>query len=199
MTDFETIVTSIVALEPCYGTQGGNATRIYTRQGEILEDKRRLLTILKKTVRYYSLDLTSLRQNYATYLGCNQNAPLPLSAQLVLVPLKMRQPLVENDGADGYVNVCAIIDITDVINEMNGAITGCRLHLIGGHSVTCLFSRKTTEKRTTAGRLALDRRLALQGYSSGESFIREKANEGTDDYVLEIIKKLLLYLLQKMG
>ncbi|MDW7730109.1 MAG: hypothetical protein SCJ94_08925 [Bacillota bacterium] len=36
MNNLEENLTNIVALEPCYTEDGGNATRIYTASGEII-------------------------------------------------------------------------------------------------------------------------------------------------------------------
>ncbi len=153
---FENCIQSIVALEPCYGTQGGNSTRIYTRQGEVFEDNRRLKTILVRMLKYYGYDLVELRKNYKNYLGCGQGAPLPLSHHLALVPLKMRQPLVENDGASGYVSVTDIVKIKEEESSGKGEQVKCRLYLNGGSSVPCCFTRQVVEKRLNQGRLALD-------------------------------------------
>jgi len=153
---FENCIQSIVALEPCYGPEGGNSTRIYTRQGDVIQDNRRLKTILARMLKFYGYDLVELRNNYKNYLGCGQCVPLPISHQLALVSLKMRQPLVENDGASGYVSVTDIVKINE--EESSGSVEPikCRLYLNGGSIVPCCFTRQVVEKRLNQGRLALD-------------------------------------------
>ncbi len=154
---FENCIQSIVALEPCYGPEGGNSTRIYTRQGDLIQDNRRLKTILAKMLKFYGYDLVELRNKYKNYLGCGQCVPLPISHQLALVPLKMRQPLVENDGASGYVSVADIVKITEEESSSeSGEQLKCRLYLNGGLIVPCCFTRQVVEKRLNQGRLVLD-------------------------------------------
>ena len=139
---FENCIQSIVALEPCYGSEGGNTTRIYTRQGEVLEDSRRLKTILLRLLKFYGYDLVELRKNYKNYLCCGQCVPLPVSYNFALVPLKMRQPLVENDGASGYVSVTDIVKISKEESYNSDQQIKCRIHLNGGLSVPCCFTRQ---------------------------------------------------------
>jgi hypothetical protein len=153
---FENCIQSIVALEPCYGPEGGNSTRIYTRQGDLIQDNRRLKTILAKMLKFYGYDLVELRNKYKNYLGCGQCVPLPISHQLALVSLKMRHPLVENDGASGYVSVTDIVKITEEESINSVEQIKCRLYLNGGSIVPCCFTRQVVEKRLNQGRLALD-------------------------------------------
>ncbi len=153
---FENCIQSIVALEPCYGTEGGNATRIYTRRGEVFEDSRRLKTILVRFLKFYGYDLVELRRSYKDYLCCGQGVPLPLSQHLALVPVKMRQPLVDSDGASGYVSVTDVVKISEEENLQNTRQEKCRIHFQGGLSVPCCFTRQAVEKRLNRGRLALD-------------------------------------------
>jgi len=162
----ENCIQSIVALEPCYGPEGGNTTRIYTRQGEMFEDSRRLKTVLIRFLKFYGYDLVELRKTYRSYLGCGQCVPLPVSHSLALVPLKMRQPLVENDGASGYINVTDIVRISEEESSEADKQIKCRIYLKGGLSVPCCFTRQFVEKRLTQGRLALDRYRHLHNQDS---------------------------------
>jgi hypothetical protein len=183
---FENCIKSIVALEPCYGTKGGNSTRIYTRQGEVFVDNRRLKTILGKMLKYYGYDLVELRKNYKTYLGCGQEAPLPLSHHVAFVPLKMRQPLVENDGASGYISLTDLVKISDQDSNDSGEQAKCRLHLNGGLSVPCCFTRQVIEKRLNQGRLALDHYRYLHSQNGSMKplplIAAEQAENGSDLY-----------------
>ena len=183
---FDTCIQSIIALEPCYGIEGGNATRIYTRQGEIFEDKRTLATLLKRLLKAYGYDLIELRKYYGRYLGCGQGVPLPISRNLVIVQLKMRQPLIDSDLASGYVSVNDIIGITDEADAKDGSSFKCRLHLSGGLSVPCCFTRGYVEKRLNNGRLALDHYRYLHD-NTGPALLpnavaAEKAAGGPDLY-----------------
>ncbi len=158
----------IVAIEPCYGHQGGNATRIYTRHGKVYVDNRRLQTVLKGIVKYYDAGLAMLRENYRDYLGCSQAIPLPLAPQLVMVAVKTRTALNPKDGATGYVNLCDVREIVTVETQAGSESVKCRILLTGGHSLPCLYSTGTIEKRLKYGRLALERHCSVR-YECSES------------------------------
>lgn len=166
INDMESCIQYIAAIEPCYGAEGGNACRIYTRQGQVLEDRRRVQTILKRTVDFYGGSLITMRKNYGQYLGSRQSTPLPLNAHLVLVPIKMRCPLVDNDSVTGYVNACNVTGIEPLASAEKNREVKCILHLSGGLSVPSFFSTKKTEKRLLLGRLALNRFCQLQGLNA---------------------------------
>ncbi len=83
--------------------QGGNATRLYTQQREY-EDTRSLRWLLSRTASYYGVDVALIRQQYGTFLNRRLLNPFPLSPDLVLLPLKMRQALIKEDTTIGYIN-----------------------------------------------------------------------------------------------
>lgn len=154
------LMKQIAAIVPVYGESGGNSTRVYTMDGKVFEVDRRMKTVLKKIVNYFSKDLTQLSMKYGSLLQCSQSAPLPLYSRLVLVPLKMRRPQFEKDGATGYVNICAVTEITEPEPGMDETIK-CLVHLKGGRNVPCCFSEKRTKRRLWLGKLAREYYLAL--------------------------------------
>jgi hypothetical protein len=195
---FETCIQTIIALEPCYGREGGNATRIYTRQGDVFEDRRRLSTLLKRFLKTYGYDLTELRNYYGRYLGCGQSVPLPISRNLVLVQLKMRQPLVENDGACGYVSATDVVRINEEVDLANNNPLKCSLHLTGGQRVPCCFTPKYVDKRLMNGRLALDHYRYLHDATGMQQLnVAEKAATGSDLY--EKISTISSFLYQLLA
>lgn len=170
MKELKQKIAHITAIEPFYAADGGNFTYVYTKEGEQRVEKFRLRTTLKKIVNFYGFEVSSLHQKYGALLGSKQNVPLPLTASLVLVPLKMRRPRFGQDGAIGYVNACCVeaveaIEKTDLNGESKseGCSFKCRVCLTGGVNINSLFSAKNTNKRLQAGRQALAHHLALQG------------------------------------
>ncbi len=143
-------VGSIAALEPCYGKDGGNATRVYTRQGEVYLVERRLKTVMKNLACYYGADTAALRKNYGEAFNSSYDTPLALSQDLVLVPLKTRQPLTEKDGATAYVNACSVKKVL----PLDGDDYKCCLKLEGGGELRSMFAVTTVEERLNRGRLA---------------------------------------------
>lgn len=167
-------VESIVALEPCYGAEGGNATRIYDKHGQVSVDPRRLETVLRQLARYYSVDPAALRKNYGRTLSCSQYVPLPFSVNFILVALKMRRPLTENDSATGYINLSAVEDVIPLSPGESENGVRCLVRLQGGHSLPSLYSLKNTEKRIATGRLSLElhERLHAGTAKSGGSLVK---------------------------
>jgi len=180
---FENCIQSIIALEPCYGQHGGNTSRVYTSQGELIEDNRRVLTLLKKILRNYGYDLKELRKHYGGYLGCGQGVPLPISRNLVLVQLKMRQPLIENDGASGYVSATDVVKVSTLDTGSRSDQHKCLLHLTGGLTVPCCLTSRCVEKRLMNGRLALDHYRYLHNATGSQQMrVAEKAEPAYDLY-----------------
>ncbi len=161
----EQVKDRLAALIPCYDRQGGNATLIYTTGGEIIPDRRTVKWNLRRLARLYSVDLQAIRQNYGSYLGCRQGVPLPFSAGLVLVPLKIRSPVGKNDGCYGYINVPAVDSICP-----DGDCRGrCVIALAGGYSLTCLYTCRTVQNKIRLAKIALDyyrQDRELSGFSS---------------------------------
>jgi hypothetical protein len=197
--DFENNIPAIVALEPCYGKDGGNTTRIYTRQGEIIEDNCRLQTMLGRTVKHYGLDPVELRRIYGSYLGCNQSVPLPLATYLVLVPLKMRCPEVDRDCATGYVNVCAVNSITEAAPAATKNLPKCSLEFEGGSSLPSFFSVKMTEKRLLNGLMTRELFCSMQSDQSrsGQMMVMEKARPDALDTIVSVNKLLYEMMVEK--
>lgn len=155
------INSSPAALVPFYGSDGGNATKVYTLNGKITEDKRTIRWIIRRIARAYSIDLEALRHNTGNHLSISQGVPLPLAPHLVLVPLKMRRTIGENDGTGGYINYYAVEKVTainDTENKDSEEENGFRSKIIlkGGEVIPCLFTLKTLKRRLNTGKLAAE-------------------------------------------
>jgi len=171
--NFETAGEQVAALVPYYDENGGNATKVFTTSGEIFPDPRSVRWILKRMARVYAVDLEALRERYKNYLGIKQGVPLPLSANVVLVPQKLRRVIVESDGAGGFVNVCAVEGVDDYTDE-EGKFKST-IYLTGGCSLPCVFTRGTVEQRIQKGHITRERYLyytAMPSISSA-SIVRE--------------------------
>lgn len=199
INNFGNIIPSIVALEPCYGKDGGNATRIHTRQGDVIENNYRLQTMLGRTVKFFGFDSAELRRIYGSCLGCSQSVPLPLTNYLVLVPLKMRCPEFERDCATGYVNVCAVNSITEAAPSANKNLPKCSLEFEGGSSLPSLFSVKMTEKRLLNG--LMTRELFCSMHSDrprgGQMKVMERARPDALDTIVSVNKLLYEMMAEK--
>ncbi len=184
-------IHSIAAIEPCYGKEGGNATRIYTNCGKVMDDRRRVRTVVQNVCKYFGCDLILLRKSYGEYLGCSQSVPLPLSLNLVLVPVKMRCPQFEKDGALGFLNLCAVKDVVDLEGESEAG--KCRVLLEGGLSITVFYSKRCVENRLAKGRMALTCFSARQGHGADQ--VRERLSSDVAEKLAAKFSRLFYELL----
>jgi len=107
----------LAAFFPVY--DGGNVTWVITRSGREFPVRRTCKTVLKNLARFYNVDLAATRDYYGRAVNKKQGVPIPMTAKLLLIPVKVRKkPLGENDGTLGYVNFREI-------KELRGAAGGC--------------------------------------------------------------------------
>ncbi|HOL18278.1 MAG TPA: hypothetical protein PLY40_08350, partial [Bacillota bacterium] len=142
---------NLAALVPCYAGNGGNCTKIYTLEGETVLDRRTVRWNLRRLARRFCIDLEAARSRYGELLDWRQGVPIPFSAALVLVPLKVRHTVGKNDGASGYFNAAAV-----EVSPGEG-VEGFRSELLlpGGHRLGCCYTVRTVKKRLKAGQLLL--------------------------------------------
>lgn len=156
----------LAALVPYYEQDGTNATLIFTIPGEVFPDHRTVKWNLRRLARLYSVDLEAVRQNMAAFLHYSQGLPLPLSPNLVLVPLKTRRAVGKNDGCHGYFNPSAVISFApSVVGKSRSSIL-----LPGGHLLPCYYRPGTVQKRLRDGAIALERHraaLLIPGETAG--------------------------------
>lgn len=177
----------VAALEPVYGEEGGNYTRVYTTCGRVIPVTRRIKTVLQNQVGSYGLSITALRKKFGCSFGQTLYQPLPLAPGVVLVSAKMRQPLVGSDGATGYINACAVETIEKAAG-FNPAVR-CLVRLKGGHTLPSYLSPAVLQKRLNHGHLALELFLQQQGlyYPLPGRNIQDqpmiRASAGSNDYL----------------
>jgi hypothetical protein len=131
----EQFIGDLAMLMPVYVEGGGDMTKIVLRDGTSWLDPRPVKAVLRQVVRYFGIDLTAVRERYGDILGRKLHVPIPLSAHLVLVPLKMRTPRIQKDGTTGYI-------ATHVVQRVipDRASTRCKLEVQGNGRVECLQS-----------------------------------------------------------
>ncbi|OEF96848.1 hypothetical protein [Desulfuribacillus alkaliarsenatis] len=104
----------LVALLPTY-QNAGNATEVIWSDGERLIIHKKLKYVLHdfKRKSLYNVDLLMKEQQVC--FARKQILPVPISPRCILVPIKYRKPIGENDGAYGYVSV----DWIESVEEIN--------------------------------------------------------------------------------
>jgi hypothetical protein len=145
----------------------------------------RLNTVLRNLVHSYGYDLAMLRRQFGEKLFCRQDIPLPLSATQAFVPIKMRCPFSEKDGATGYVNICAVRAVVSASEQQEGAIAACHLELAGGHTLPSLFSAENTEGRLNKARLAHELYFHLHGHYGRENHY-QVAEQAEQDHLYRV-------------
>lgn len=101
---------NIIAIIPIY--EGGNATKIITMKNEYIKYKR-VKTIIRKICSYYALHLSNFRNRYGKILNKRLGIPIVINKNLILIPVKIRIPKFQNDGAFGYINYAFVKETLD--------------------------------------------------------------------------------------
>jgi len=131
----EELLDELSAIEPVYHQNYGDACYLHLRSGARVLDKRSIRGVKQALVRLKALDQISLRRLCGEELDRQLNLPLPLSKNLILVPLKMRQPVTGNDCAYGLVNLVSVRKV------VSGADGGSLIILDSGYSLKVMASR----------------------------------------------------------
>lgn len=136
-------LASLTALRSVCLLGQGRLSQVLVAGGSFY-DPRRVKTLVQAVARYYAVDLIALRCRCREELHMRNFLPLPLSAQLVLVPL----PLGEQGEMTGYVNLLALEKVL-VQGEYS------KLCLKGGAQLGCKLSAEAVERRLQRARLLL--------------------------------------------
>lgn len=96
----------LLALLPHY-RDGFSGTLIFTLKDRH-QDPRGVPWLVEKLASYYSLDLLELRRRCGEILGLKHHISLPLSENLVLLPVKARQFALPGETATGYINLLQV-------------------------------------------------------------------------------------------
>ncbi len=154
--------STIAALEPIYGENGGNLCQVYTSSGEVFVLEKKVETFVRRIVESYNYSLKVMRENNKRILHCNHFVPLAVAPRLVLVPVKMRRPLGNNDGATGYINNSSLLKVTENEKDGENSLPSCSIHLEGGHILPCLLDRKVVLRRRVQARMIKEELKRLQ-------------------------------------
>ena len=146
----------IAALVPEYNEQG-DSTRLYLRDGTERLLPVTLRTTLRALARRRCKDIGLMRRWAEQYTHHTLNNPLPVDVELVLAPVKTREPRIEGDEAMGCVNVAAGVtaDEAAVVPPRQSA-----LQLAGGRELPVCWSLSTTRRHLQDAELVHARMVA---------------------------------------
>ena len=92
----------ILAIIPYYSPIG-DQTIIYTTNNTIKLNLK-IKTVIKRIAYRHAIDLLALKARNYKLTKRILSPPLPFSADLVLLPLKVRKPKIKGDATIGYIN-----------------------------------------------------------------------------------------------
>jgi len=184
--ELEKIISQgIMAILPVYIPMKGNCSCILTFEGERHEFDKRVNTMLMRLSRFYFIDLKSIKRYYGNLLNVKNLIPVPLDGENIFIPLKVRKPILRNDGSIGYVNIKYIERVTEGKDKTI-------IHLRGNHIVECLNSMDTVNKHIKNGsiikRLLKNSTRHIKAY---DSYMGEYDRPATKGDVALIISEIL--------
>lgn len=187
----------LTALLPVY--DDGNVTRVFTHNGEQALVRKTCKTVLKNLARFYGVDLAATRSYYGRIINKKQGVPIPMTANLLLIPVKVREnPLGENDGTLGYLNFQEIKQVTD------GDGGHCHIAFKCNKDLLVLVSHTTMKEYMKNARLVENLYLSrhFQGFEGAHkpssAFHESEAKYITDEaFLREYLLELLLEIIRK--
>lgn len=164
----------IAAILPCY-SQTVDTTKIITTDGISNTTEIHIRTVVRKIALSRATDLVALKKRTASATQRAIFQPLPLTAGLVLCPVKVRTPRVTGDTSTGYINYYAVRGVEKHGKTPYQAI----ISLAGGVKIPVLWTTATINKHLQDARLAL---TYTQQYASATG-----VHEGIKAYAPEIV------------
>ncbi|MFA5535737.1 MAG: hypothetical protein WDA53_01035 [Bacillota bacterium] len=101
--DWEQNWPNLLALYPFLAEDGGNYTGVMLQYSEGVVDTRKTKTVLTHLAKNFALDLALVKARGRKVLHCSREVPLVIMSELVLLPVKRREPPMKDAGSMGYV------------------------------------------------------------------------------------------------
>lgn len=117
------IQKKIIAMLPCYTSEGANFTIIKLLNDKEIILKKSISSTIKSLCQFYHYDLQSSKKTCNQMLGVKKTPPIAINKDMVFIAVKTRIPIGKNDGAYSYINIDMIKGIKDEeIDLKNGDI-----------------------------------------------------------------------------
>ncbi|NLT96454.1 MAG: hypothetical protein GXW85_13175 [Clostridia bacterium] len=101
--NFEQEWQNINCLVPVYDHLGANSTEVWLEGGNKPLIPHKTKTVLKNLAKVFAVDIAQLKRKYGVLIGKKVSTPLAFHPQLILIPVKCREPLAKDEGAVGYI------------------------------------------------------------------------------------------------
>lgn len=135
---------NIAALITVYENNRGNCTKIVLENNKKMLLNQSVKSTIRNIAKYYNIDTIELRKKQEELLNSTYNLPLPITNNMLFIPIKTRIPKVRKDPCSSYINFYQIhkLDKKDPIIHMNNS-----------DPIKSLNSMATLKKRYTKGRI----------------------------------------------
>lgn len=166
------ISCEVAAFYPEYASGVGDVTRFIMADGEQRIVHRSIRAALLGLTRSFAVDLQRIRQIYGKSVGQRNGIPLPLTAKLVLVPIKVRKPRMIKDGTCGYLNYHQY----QKVESWREGDYRSRIILQNGYVLPCTVSTAAVEKQIRNARLVYSEYLRRQGNEAALAPVNSLSN-----------------------
>ncbi|NLX90037.1 MAG: hypothetical protein GXZ07_00330 [Firmicutes bacterium] len=139
---------TIQALLPVYDGDGSGSL-VYTRKNRF-RDSRSLPWLVNRLAHYFSLDLAVLRKRSASLLNQKHHLSIPLSPDLILLPVKVRQAALQGETTIAYISLTEIENLQE-IKDNPPYKSAILLH--GGRVIKSLHGVSSLRERIRQGEL----------------------------------------------
>lgn len=146
----------LLALEPLYKERQGS-TRVHTTRA-IHHDPRSVPGLIKRLASYHCMSLERMRGHYSKLLDKRSYVPLPLGANLVLLPVVFRRSEITGETTTGYINLPRVEQILPPPEpeKQQADPPLSRVQFQGGYQLNTLNTQRTLRERMRQGWQALE-------------------------------------------
>ena len=162
----------IAAIVPRY-TLSGNITVVMNTDGSQATTSLQTRTLLRRLAYSQAFDLHAVKKRSSVLTQRAILQPLPLSAGLVLFPVKTRIPRIPGDTTTGYVNLHAVSKVC----EEEAPPYQSLIHLTGGWKLPVIWSAITVKKHLQEAKLSAAAPLPASGSHPELHMIAQKLVE----------------------
>jgi len=177
-----------VYLFPKYVPSRGGATDIAFADKSVKTEYRTMKTVVKNIFFNACVDRKAMRSMGSDITGRKNLVPLLVNSRILLVPFKMRKPLVRGDVCYGYANYFAIEEISE-----DGRC--CIIRFFNGLTIPVLGSAESVRKLNGDASLIAKSDIVKpfgcpESRSSNNYFYGEEGNPASKSDIEELKKEL---------
>jgi len=166
----------IAALLPVYTEGVGDTTEVIEMGGKRRVLHSKINSVINQLFILHATSIGKIRRKYEGIILQKNKPPLPLSQELILLPFKVRRPLVKGDPAYGYINYISI-------KSYDRAGKYSKLFLTNGIEIHLIQSLATTQKNIMQAKLIASE-MELRKHRKETELINDILNLKNDIFTL---------------